>query len=73
MLRHACHEPVRIQVRIVGMDKTGAPIAVRELWPFSMREITAGTHPFSLDSWLDYDEEVTTFDLQVVQVERPNE
>lgn len=71
VLKHACPEPVGIQVRMIGMDKTGSPIAVREMWPFSTRAIAPGTHAFPLDSWLDYNEDVTTFDLHVVQVERP--
>lgn len=68
VLKHACPEPVGIQVRIVGMDKAGEPIAARELWPFSTREIPPGTHTFSLENWLDYDPDVATFELQAVHV-----
>lgn len=70
VLTSNCAEPAGVQVRIVGLNSRKEPIAVRELWPFSTRNVAQGSHPFSLDTWLEHDPDVKAFSLEVVSVRR---
>ncbi len=67
-LTHRCADPMGVQVRIVGLAKDGSPVAVSEKWPFSIRNVPAGPQPFSIDGWLDHDDEIVKFTLEPVQV-----
>lgn len=58
MLTNNCAEPVGVLVKITGYDGSGSPVATRELWPASVRNIPPGDYTFSLDQWLDYDPEL---------------
>jgi hypothetical protein len=58
VLTSNCAESVGVQVKITGYDGSGAPLATRELWPASIRNISPGDYTFSLDQWLDYDPEL---------------
>ena len=70
VLTNRCSEPIGVQVKITGYDKTGAPVATRELWPASVRNIPPGDFTFSLNQWLDYDSEMKKFDVVPVAVKQ---
>lgn len=70
VLTNRCRGPVGVQVKITGYDKSGSPVATRELWPASIRNIPPGDYPFSLDHYLDYDPSIKKFDLTVVEVKQ---
>lgn len=68
MLTNRCSEPIGVQVKMTAYDRTGAPVATRELWPAGTRNIPPGDYTFSLDQWLDYDPDMKTFDLVPIEV-----
>jgi hypothetical protein len=70
VLTNRCREPVGVQVKITGYDKSGSPVATSELWPASIRNIPTGDYPFSLDQYLDYDPSIKKFDLKVIEVKQ---
>lgn len=70
VLTNNCAEPVGVQIKITGYDGSGSPVATRDLWPASVRNIPPGDYTFSLDQWLDYDPEIKKFDLQPIEVKQ---
>jgi hypothetical protein len=68
VLTNRCSEPAGVQLKMTAYDRTGAPVATRELWPANTRNIPPGDYTFSLDQWLDYDPEMKTFDLVPIEV-----
>jgi hypothetical protein len=70
VLVNNCSEPIGVQVKITGLDKDGNPVATRNLWPASIRNIPPGEYTFSLDTWLDYDPSIKTFQLAPIDVKR---
>ena len=70
VLTNGCSEPIGVQLKITAYDKAGAPVAARELWPASVKNIPPGDYTFSLDTWLDYDPEINTFEIAPVAVKR---
>ena len=70
VLTNNCAEAVGVQIKITGFDSTGAPVATRDLWPASVRNIPPGDYTFSLDQWLDYDPEIKKFGLQPIEVKQ---
>jgi hypothetical protein len=63
VLTNRCSESIGLQVKITGYDKAGNPVATRDLWQASISNILPGDYTFSLDHWLDYDSDITKFDL----------
>lgn len=70
VITHRCPSPIGVQVRLVGYDRSGAPIAVSEQWPWSIDNRAAGAHPISLDQALQYDPEIERFGVDVLSVKR---
>ena len=70
VLRNNCATAVGVQVKITGYDAKNQPVATRELWPASVRNIPPGDFEFSLDTWLDPDPTMRSFALTVVEVKR---
>ena len=70
VLTNRCKEPVGVQVKITGYDKSDSPVATRELWPASIRNIPPGDYTFSLDQYLDYDPSIKRFDLTPIEVKQ---
>lgn len=70
VLTNRCAEPVGVQIKITAYDKGGAPVATRDLWPASVKNISPGDYTFSIDQWLDYDPEIKRFDLVPINVKR---
>jgi hypothetical protein len=70
VLINQCSESVGVQIKITAFDKAGAPIATRDLWPASTRNIPPGDYTFSLDQWLDYDPEMKKFELTPIRVKQ---
>lgn len=68
VLTNRCSEPVGVQIKVTAYDKSGAPVATRDLWPASINNIPPGDYTFSLDQWLDYDPAIKTFDLRPVAI-----
>lgn len=68
VLVNHCASATGVQVKIIGYDKNKQPVAARELWPASIRNIAPGPYTFSLDTWLDYDPDIRTFTLSVAGV-----
>ena len=69
-LNNKCAEAVGVQVQIVGLDSSGAPVAANEMWPASVQNIAPGAYTFSLDTWLQYDPAIVRFELKVQSVRR---
>lgn len=70
VLTNHCAEPVGVQIKITAYDGAGSPVATRDLWPASIRNIPPGDYTFSLDQWLDYDPEVKKFELTPIEVKQ---
>jgi hypothetical protein len=70
VLHNGCGEAVGVQVQMTGYDRAGAPLATRELWPASIRNIPPGDYTFSLDSWLEWQEGMASTDMKVIAVKR---
>jgi hypothetical protein len=68
LLTSRCDESAAVQIRLVGHDASGAPIAVREMWPYSISNVPPGEFPFSIDLWLKYQPDIRGFDIAVTQV-----
>jgi hypothetical protein len=69
VLDSKCSDSAAAIVRITGLDAAGAPVASRELMPFT-RDVPAGEHPFSIDLWLDHDPAIAMIRLDVVELYR---
>lgn len=70
VLTNRCKEPVGVEVKITGYDKSDSPVATRELWPASVQNIPPGDYTFSLDHYLDYDPSIKKFDLAPIAVKQ---
>lgn len=70
VLTNRCAVPVGVQVKITGYDQSGLPVATRELWPASVRNIQPGDYTFSLDRYLDYDPSIEKIDLVPISVKQ---
>ena len=70
VLTNQCSEPIGVQLKITAYDKAGAPVATRELWPASIRNIPPGDYTFSLDQWLEHDPEIKTFEVVPVSIKK---
>lgn len=68
VLTNSCAEPVGVQVKIIGYDNAGSPVATRDLWPASVRNIPPGYYTFSLDQYLDYDPSIESIALEPIAV-----
>jgi hypothetical protein len=73
VLKNKCTVPIGVQIKITGLDAAGQPVATRELWPASTRNIPPGEYDFSLDQWLDYDPAIRSFRLTPVRVRQWSE
>ncbi len=72
VLTNRCTEAVGVQLQMTALDAKGNPVATRELWPASIRNIPPGDFTFSLDHWLPYDRAMKSFTLSPVEVKRWN-
>lgn len=70
VLTNRCAEPTGVQLKITAYDKSGAPVATRELWPASTRNIPPGDYTFSIDQWLDYQPSMESVDVEPVRVKQ---
>jgi hypothetical protein len=70
VLTNGCSEAIGVQLKIVGLDASGAPIATKDFWPASVSNIPPGDFTFSLDYALDADPRLRRFTLEPVRVER---
>lgn len=68
VLSNNCPSATGVQVKIVGYDKQGNPVATRDLWPASINNIPPGDFTFTLDGFLDYDKSITNFKLEPIAV-----
>jgi hypothetical protein len=68
VLTNQCQVAVGVQIQIVGYDKENAPVATRELWPASVRNIPPGEYIFSIDQWLDYEPGMKRIALKPVDI-----
>jgi hypothetical protein len=66
VLRNNCPIPVGVQLKITALDAAGKPLATREMWPASVRNISPGEYTFSMDTWLDPDPKAESFRVEVV-------
>jgi hypothetical protein len=70
VLTNKCAEAIGVQIKITGYDVSGSPVATRDLWPASVRNIPPGDYTFSLDQWLEYDPGLKRFELQPIEVKQ---
>lgn len=70
VLTNDCRDSVGVQVQITAYDKENVPVATRELWPASVRNIPPGEYVFSIDQWLDYEPTMKLIALRPVDVRR---
>lgn len=68
VVTHQCRVPIGVQLRLVGYDRDGTPVAVTENWPWSVDSRPAGVHPISIDHWLKFDPDIERFGLSVVGI-----
>ncbi len=65
-LTNACAVPSGAQLKIVGLNANNKPIASRNFWPESIRNIPVGKTVVSLDQALDHNSEITQITLEVI-------
>lgn len=70
VLINKCDTPIGVQLNMTAYDKHGAPVATREMWPASIRNIPQGEFTFSLEQWLDYEPDMHSFTLAPVSVKK---
>lgn len=70
VLTNGCKEAIGVQVKIVGLDASGAPVSAKDTWPASINNIPPGDYTFSLDHFLRYDQRIKRFTLQPIVVKR---
>ncbi|MHC5194991.1 hypothetical protein ACYSUW_14650 [Pseudomonas frederiksbergensis] len=70
MLENSCAESVGVQLKIIGYDKAGAPVAVNDFWPSSVQNIPPGSYSFSLDQHLKYDPAISKIELKTIRIEK---
>lgn len=66
VLHNGCPVPVGVQLQFTALDASGRPVATRELWPASTRNIPPGDYTFSLDTWADYDPRIKSFTAKAI-------
>lgn len=69
VLTNGCNRAVGVQVKIVGYDGKGQPVATRDLWPASTSNIPPGDYTFSLDHYLEYDARIRRFTLEPIRAQ----
>lgn len=70
VLNNRCSVPVGVQVKITAYDKSGSPMATRDLWPASTGNIAPGDYTFSIDQWLDHEPGMASVDLAPISVKQ---
>lgn len=70
VLTNGCNDAVGVQVKLVALDKAGAPVASSDFWPASVRNIPPGDYTFSLDHTMQYDKAIKSFTLEAISVKR---
>ena len=70
VLTNTCADPVAVQLKIVGLDRSGQPVATRDFWPASTSDIPPGDYTLSLDHALDPDPRLHSYTLEPIRVER---
>lgn len=68
VLENRCTEAIGVQLKIIGLDKTGNPVASKDFWPASANNIAPGNYTFSLDYWLDYDPSIKKVEIIPIEV-----
>lgn len=69
-LENKCSESIGIQIKAVGLDKSGAPLSAHDWWISDAANIPPGNHVFSIEYKVDYDPKIKRIDLSVNQVQR---
>lgn len=69
-LENMCSESIGIQIKAVGLDKSGAPLSANDWWLASATNIPPGKYVFSIEYKLDYDPKMTSIELSVNKVQR---
>lgn len=64
-LVNSCPIAIGVQLKVVGYDGNGIPVASKAAWPASVKNIPPGDYVFSLDHWLDYDPAIERFGVSV--------
>lgn len=70
VLQNNCPYPVGVKVKLTAYDASKIPIAVFDGWPASTGDIAPGEYVFSLDTWLDYQQEIAFYKMSVIEVRR---
>lgn len=70
VLNNGCDEAVGVQVKMVALDSSGAPVAASDLWPASVSNIPPGDYTFSVDHYIEYDERIKSFTLAPISITR---
>ena len=68
VLTSRCDGLIGAQVRLIGHDAEGAPIATRDMWPYAISKVSAGEHAFSIDRWLEYNPKIKGFKIEALAV-----
>lgn len=70
VLNNRCSIPVGVQIKITAYDKSGSPMATRDLWPASTNNIPPGDYTYSIDQWLDHEPGMASVDLTPISVKQ---
>lgn len=70
IITNGCAEAVGVEIKITGLDASGAPVSTRELWPASVRNIPPGDYTISLDQYLPYDGRIKSITLAPIRVKQ---
>jgi RNA polymerase subunit RPABC4/transcription elongation factor Spt4 len=70
VLQNNCSEAVGVQIKITAYDKNNSPLATRDMWPASIRNIPPGAYEFSIDQWIDYDPAAKSFALTPIAIKK---
>lgn len=70
VLNNRCLIPVGVQIKVTAYDKSGSPMATRDLWPSSTNNIPPGEYTFSIDQSLDYEPGMSSVDVAPISVKQ---
>lgn len=67
---NGCSEPIGVQLKATAMDGSGNPVATKDFWPESTRNLAPGDTIVTLDHSVAFEESIDRVQLSVIDVRR---
>lgn len=69
-ITNGCSEPIGVQLKATALDASGTPVATKDFWPESTRNLAPGDTVIDLDHSVDFDPSINRVQLAVIDVRR---